>query len=180
MFFEFEVLTEVTSCSMVEFHWRFGGTFCSHLQDHVSKERAEALAASCWFVAWDTLRPWRYRLYVSTKCEWTFTRLHYITVQKAVFLGVRGSLLSLLKIRIMKCKVAEVSHRPIELTECLENSVCGVMQIGAFFWSNGWKSELSNVYWWTYLISNFNKICETVTVIRGNGYLWPYVNRALL
>jgi hypothetical protein len=96
----------------------------------------------------------------------------YITFQKAVLLAMLGSLL--------KCKAEEVSHGPVELTESMDNSICGVVQIRAFFCSNGWKSELPNNYWSINLISNFNKICETVSGIHGKVCLWPYVNRAQL
>jgi hypothetical protein len=38
--------------------------------------------ASCWFFAWCTLQPWRWRWHVPLKCWLTFNRLHGIISQK--------------------------------------------------------------------------------------------------
>jgi hypothetical protein len=40
------------------------------------------LPASCWFYAWNSLHPWRWRWHVPPKCRLIFNRLHGIIPQK--------------------------------------------------------------------------------------------------
>jgi hypothetical protein len=40
------------------------------------------LPDSCWFLAWLTLQPWRWRWHVPPKLQSTFTGLHGTTSQK--------------------------------------------------------------------------------------------------
>jgi hypothetical protein len=40
------------------------------------------LPASCWFLAWLTFQPWRWRQHVPLKCWLTFNELHSIISQK--------------------------------------------------------------------------------------------------
>jgi hypothetical protein len=44
------------------------------------------LPPSCWFLAWLTLQPWRWRRHVPLKCQLTYNGLHGIISQKTEFL----------------------------------------------------------------------------------------------
>jgi hypothetical protein len=81
-FIGFEVLTastgfwDVTPCIAVEVHWRFGGTYCLHIQDRrVSHARSWDVLYHLlvvWLLA-SLLLPWRWRQYVPPKRRWAPT-----------------------------------------------------------------------------------------------------------
>jgi hypothetical protein len=62
----------ITSCSPLNVQQRFGGT-CLHLQ--------QVLPATCWFLAWRTLQPWRWRRRVPLKRQLAFNGLHGVISQ---------------------------------------------------------------------------------------------------
>jgi hypothetical protein len=43
-----------------------------------------------------------------------------------------------------------------------------------------WKSKLEGKYYWKFLETNFNTLCETVYGIHVKLLLWPYANYASL
>jgi hypothetical protein len=57
---------------------------CLHLQDRRMR-MLYLLPASCWFLAWLTLRPWRWKECVPPKRLWTLTGLCGITSQNKIF-----------------------------------------------------------------------------------------------
>jgi hypothetical protein len=54
---------------------------CSSAEVH--RKRLSLLLVSCWFLAWLTLHPWRWRQHISPKHQWTYT-LHGITTQTTI------------------------------------------------------------------------------------------------
>jgi hypothetical protein len=62
---------------------RFGGTHVLLIQDrHVNKTRLCLLTTSCWFLAWITLRPKRWRRYVPPKLRLPSTDPHGVISHK--------------------------------------------------------------------------------------------------
>jgi hypothetical protein len=79
----FEVLTVVVMnsfifwgvmpCSLVS-QLRFQGT--------ISPPSSGLRSSSCWFLAWLSFHPWRWKQQVPPKCQLTFTGLHGVTSHK--------------------------------------------------------------------------------------------------
>jgi hypothetical protein len=69
------IFGDITSCSLLQLNWRFEGTCLTYLQFCL-------LPASCWFFAWLTFQPWRWRRPVPSKRQLTFNRRHRVISQK--------------------------------------------------------------------------------------------------
>jgi hypothetical protein len=69
------IFWDITQRSLVKVDQHFSGTYRFHLQRGLPP-------ALCWFLAWLTLQPWRWRQYVPLTCQLTFTGLHSIISQK--------------------------------------------------------------------------------------------------
>jgi hypothetical protein len=82
------VFLDITPYSPVKVNRRFGGKCRLHLsvksktskKPERSRQQAELLT-SCWFLAWLSLRPWRYKRNVLLKRWLTFSGLHCIIFQ---------------------------------------------------------------------------------------------------
>jgi hypothetical protein len=71
---------DTTLCSVVEVIWHFRGIYSLHLQGRRVNQ------AACWqFLAWLTLRPWRWRLYIPLKGWVSFTRLQSVSLCTDIF-----------------------------------------------------------------------------------------------
>jgi hypothetical protein len=88
----FEALTAVTikssifrviiPCIPLKVKWHFGGTYYLNLQGRrVSQARNQKEGGSM-FLAWLSLRSWRWKRHVPPKRQLTFTGLHGVTFQK--------------------------------------------------------------------------------------------------
>jgi hypothetical protein len=72
------ILSDITLCGPLKVTRGFTGTYRLHLQ---SKTRY-LLSASCWFLSWNTLAPWRWRRHVPPKRRLTFNGLHGVISQQ--------------------------------------------------------------------------------------------------
>jgi hypothetical protein len=109
----FEVLTPVvmknsifwniTSRSPLRVNWYFGGTYRLHLQGwkgsqaknkHEASNKLHLLLTSCYFLAWRTFCPRRWRWHVPPKYHLTYSGLHSIISQKVKLLNDKNDLQS--------------------------------------------------------------------------------------
>jgi hypothetical protein len=77
------VFWDIMPCNPLEVNGHFGGTCHLHLQSwRVRQAGFCLLPASCWFLAWITLQPWRRKRHVRPKRRSTFNVLHGVISQK--------------------------------------------------------------------------------------------------
>jgi hypothetical protein len=83
------IFWDITPCSPLNFNLRFGETYRLHLQgrriSQVINQQNQNPAChllSLWFLARLSLRPWRWRRYVSPKRRLTLNGLHDVISQK--------------------------------------------------------------------------------------------------
>jgi hypothetical protein len=76
--------------------------------------------------------------------------------------GVLWCLLSLFKMKILKCKLMKLSYTEFQqnLWKGLWNIREVLRKLGFIVDKFGWKSEFHNNFWWKLPVTNFNSICK--------------------
>jgi hypothetical protein len=64
--------------------------------------------------------------------------------------------------------------------ETLKSLFMALHKLGFIIDQYGWKSEMHTYYLWESYLSNFIKICGTVSRMYGKVQLWLYVNQTSL
>jgi hypothetical protein len=85
------IFWDMKPCSLLKLNQHFGGTYCLHLQEWISRERYQwesrwdsaCHKLSCWCFA-RLIWPWRWRQYVPLKHQLTFNGLHGDISQKTI------------------------------------------------------------------------------------------------
>jgi hypothetical protein len=95
--YESYMFWDIMSCNLLKVNRHFGGTRCLHLQgwciSHARNCHEELLLdacfilASCWFLAWLTFQPWRWRPNVPPKCQLTFTWIYGFVPEDRILLN---------------------------------------------------------------------------------------------
>jgi hypothetical protein len=136
---EVSTAVTVTSCSPMEVHRRFGGTYCFYLQC-----RTSGLATFCWLFSRLT-RPWRWRRYIIPWRRWIYTRLHGVTSQNLL---PTKTVRTFSNVRKSVCFIWALKQNH------LDNYVNIAAVTGHSWWGRGVVASLSSLGWyWEWVLN---------------------------
>jgi hypothetical protein len=155
-FFQSPFSWEITLPSPLIVNLRFGGTSRLYLQ-------GRSATASCWFLAWRILQPWRLRRHVTPQCRLTFNGLHGVISQKILLfitIAERASnaflCLPCKKWIKERTRVSRMSVRvTVSLPECFNSGTAGRIFM-TFYMKFTPFAGTQNSYLWLPTISDKN------------------------
>jgi hypothetical protein len=110
--FKSTIFWDITPCGPLKANWRFGGTYCLHLQDRETSRARNQVesrwqAGLWWFLARLIYRSRKWRRYIPPKRRLSLNGLHGVISQKTVVLSL------LFVVYLMTLTVTHITSRRI-------------------------------------------------------------------